>query len=64
MTGIENGWAAFFMDDGRRIVFPVNDLRAHDLDRECWCQPFDDDGITVHNSMDLRETYERGRKVS
>ncbi|MGP0076188.1 MAG: hypothetical protein ACLPWF_30065 [Bryobacteraceae bacterium] len=45
-------------------VYPINDLRKHSL-RDCWCRPFDDEGVTVHNSLDGREQYERGeRKLS
>jgi hypothetical protein len=39
-------------------VYPVNDLREHTV-AECWCNPVDDDGIMVHNSLDGREMYER-----
>lgn len=42
-------------------VYPVNDLREHSL-YDCWCSPVDDEGITVHNSLDQRELYERGEK--
>ncbi len=44
-------------------VMPMDDLREHLL-TECWCKPFEDDGVIVHNSMDQREQFERGRKVS
>jgi hypothetical protein len=45
-------------------VYAVNDLREHSV-TDCWCDPVDDDGIVVHNSLDGREMYERGeRKVS
>jgi hypothetical protein len=42
-------------------VIPVNDLREHSL-TECWCYPLDDEGLSVHNSLDGRELYERGEK--
>lgn len=45
-------------------VYPLDDWRPHFIDEPCWCSPFDDEGITVHNSMDGRERYERGRKAS
>lgn len=47
-------------------VYPLNDLRDHEPDSpSCWCKPFLDDGILVHNSMDGREQFERGeRRVS
>lgn len=44
-------------------VVPMNDLREHDTDGFCWCNPtVDDDLVVIHNSMDERETYEEGRK--
>jgi hypothetical protein len=42
-------------------VYPVNDLREHSV-TNCWCEPVDDDGIMVHNSLDGRELYERGER--
>jgi len=42
-------------------VMPINDLREHSL-TDCWCQPSDDEGVTVHNSSDKREFYERGER--
>lgn len=45
-------------------VYPLDDLRDHEPDsKECWCRPREMDGVLVHNSMDERESYERGRKV-
>lgn len=59
------GWEAFFYDDGFREVIPQSDLRPHDDGFGCWCEPFDEDGVCVHNSMDGRERFERGeRKAS
>lgn len=46
---------------------PVNDLRDHRVedDKQCWCKPYDDGGVVVHNNMDGREKYETGeRKLS
>ena len=44
-------------------VVPVNDLREHITNGECWCNPeVNDDGVVVHHSLDQRETYEEGRK--
>ena len=52
-------------DTGQRHVIPQDDLKPHDLINYCWCNPVDDEGIIVHNSMDKREEYERGeRKMS
>ena len=45
----------------RNHVMPVNDLREHSL-TDCWCDPFDDEGITVHKSLDGRELYQSGEK--
>jgi hypothetical protein len=42
-------------------VYPINDLRKHSL-RDCWCRPSDDEGVTVHKSLDGREFYERGER--
>jgi hypothetical protein len=46
--------------DGNHVV-PVDDLREHSVSG-CWCRPTDDDGLTVHNSLDGREFYERGER--
>lgn len=61
---VSNGWRAILTIYGERIVIPVDDLREHDLDKACWCHPFTEDGVLVHNSLDKRETYEQGRKLS
>jgi hypothetical protein len=45
----------------RNHVYPINDLRRHSL-RECWCRPFDDEGLTIHTSLDGRELYETGER--
>lgn len=43
-------------------VLPVNDTRAHDELRQCWCRPSLDDEslhvVVVHHSMDWREYFE------
>ncbi len=41
-------------------VYPLNDLKEHKLGSDCWCEPFIDDNILVHNGADKREFYERG----
>lgn len=45
-------------------VFPINDLREHQVDGgDCWCHPVEDeDGVIVHNSMDGREKFETGER--
>lgn len=55
------GWAVIEDDDGFRHVVPLNDLREHSIP-QCWCEPFDDDGVIVHNSADHREHFERGTR--
>lgn len=57
-------WIGELLDNGERHVWPSRDLKPHETSKECWCRPFDDDGVTVHNAMDQREQYERGRKTS
>lgn len=47
-------------------VVPVNDLRDHVTDGLlCWCKPRrseDDEAVIIHNAMDQREAYERGKR--
>lgn len=46
-------------------VYPVNDLREHDVDSGdlCWCKPdIDNFGTVLHRSMDGREDYETGKR--
>jgi hypothetical protein len=43
-------------------VYPLDDLREHELSLDCWCKPYDDEGVIVHNSMDQREKYETGER--
>lgn len=51
------------MSDKYHVV-PINDLREHscDVDKPCWCNPSNDDGVIVHNSMDGREKFETGER--
>lgn len=51
-------------DDGALHVVPLVDLRDHLLSMQCFCLPQIDDGVVVHNSMDRREEFERGKKQS
>lgn len=47
-------------------VTPINDLREHEDSAACWCGPSRDDEeprVVIHNSMDQRETYEKGRRL-
>jgi len=61
-----NGWLGTTTDDGTPVVVPIDDLRPHEIASSwCWCRPFEDEGVIVHNSMDQRELFERGeRKAS
>ena len=45
-------------------VYPINDLRPHNTENglNCWCNPIEDEGVIVHNSMDEREKYETGER--
>jgi hypothetical protein len=48
-------------------VWPRNDLKEHILEESCWCRPCREEvnpDILIHNSMDRREEYERGRKIN
>jgi len=54
-------------DDYEYHLLPLVDLQEHEPFTDCWCTPVcDEDGldIWVHNSLDRREEYERGRPVS
>lgn len=43
-------------------IMPINDLRPHDEMPACWCRPQEiEPDVYSHNSLDGRETYERGR---
>jgi hypothetical protein len=48
-------------------VYPVDDLREHELNGSCWCRPtLDDEGsepIWIHNSLDGREAFETGERL-
>ncbi len=64
MVGVDprTNWIA--LADPPEVV-PRNDLREHVFGRKCWCKPFEEDGVIVHNSADGRERFERlERKAS
>lgn len=45
-------------------VVPLNDLRDHEPNINCWCNPTEDEdyeGVWIHHAMDDRESYEQGR---
>lgn len=43
-------------------VIPLDDLREHDCNEDCWCRPIEDEGVYIHNSMDGREKFEIGER--
>jgi hypothetical protein len=48
-------------------VYPVNDLREHDISgKTCWCDPDVDTGVggtvVTHHSLDEREKFETGER--
>lgn len=48
-------------------VVPTHDLRLHQLDPTCWCNPREDDevaGSWIHNAADQRERFETGAQLS
>lgn len=55
-AALENKWR-----HGQGHVMPVRDLREHTIS-DCWCDPVDDDGVMLHNSLDEREVFEAGRR--
>lgn len=57
-------WGVYEPDGDWPHVIPAKDLRDHDVSSGCWCHPHEADGVWVHNSMDLREEFENGRKAS
>lgn len=55
----ENGWAVY---NSAPEVAPINDLKPHEIGKiECWCNPYMEGNVLVHNALDGREnTYEKG----
>lgn len=45
-------------------VLPANDLREHEKDATCWCEPRVDEelNIVTHISADNREAFETGER--
>ena len=39
-------------------VIPLNDIKEHVLNNQCWCNPDYDDGVYTHHSLDNRELTE------
>lgn len=64
MAGIEAAEVIERMDRMKQHIYPVEDLKPHDLEGDnCWCQPCVEEDLVIHNAMDERETYEQGRKL-
>jgi hypothetical protein len=47
----------------KQHIYPVEDLKPHDMTDDCWCAPCVEDDLVIHNAMDERETYEQGRAL-
>ena len=56
-------WQAILTEQGERHVVPKDDLRPHSESLDCWCRPFMDGEVCVHNAMDHREHVERGETL-
>lgn len=54
-------------DDEQLHVIPLNDLREHEINGNCWCNPTCDDDeiymLWIHKSMDGREDFETGKRL-
>lgn len=60
-------WQVITCDHSVHMV-PCDDLKPHWMDQNgtCWCHPTENTEYAdawTHNSLDLRETYEQGRKL-
>lgn len=53
------------MSNDWQHVYPVADLKPHQMTTECHCDPHVDwkDRIVVHNSYDHREVVERAKDL-
>ncbi len=53
-------WCSLVEDNGEIHVFPLDDLYEHETEGlDCWCSPWLDDHIIVHNAADGRTKHER-----
>jgi hypothetical protein len=67
----ESGWevTGWVTHNGRPLHYhlvPCCDLRRHQLDPICWCNPQEDEdaaGFWIHNSADGREHFETGQRA-
>ena len=59
-------WQAVnYRSTGEGFVFPIGDLREHDVtNKKCFCHPFFDEefNMLIHNAADGRTAYERGER--
>jgi hypothetical protein len=47
-------------------VYPVNDLREHEISRDCPCNPREDEdepSVVIHNAWDKRALRERREEM-
>ncbi len=44
--------------DSKNHIYPLNDLKEHLISIACWCKPFGDDELIIHNAADGREFVE------
>ena len=45
-------------DGAHNHVMPQHDRQEHRPTFGCWCQPYKDGNVIVHNSADRREMFE------
>lgn len=53
------------MTDNTLHVMPVNDLKEHTPNTDCWCNPTQDTEeleLYIHHALDGREAYENGKR--
>ena len=44
-------------------VYPIADLREHEISADCWCKPEADEELIVHHALDGREAFETGERL-
>jgi hypothetical protein len=58
-------WTNIMQKNGASThVVPLNDLREHEEDATCWCDPRVDEelNLVTHQSADNREAFETGER--
>lgn len=57
------GWIVHIQGSPKDVqVVPVDDLREHEISKDCWCRPVqdpDDPWLYGHNALDQRDKYEK-----